>query len=186
MSDPTDPDDEAPLPAPADGDPKATARGAILIVAAVLVGVLLLFKGVSQEGGVFSTEKPTLEKTATSSTTTTTAVALAPEETTTTTAAPKPPAEVTVMVANASGKAGVAGATSTKLKSAGYTKVDTVTAPTLAKTSAVYYSNGAQADAQGVAKVLGLDAATVAALPSPAPVDPKGASVLVVIGADKA
>ena len=52
--------------------------------------------------------------------------------------------------------------------------------------SAVYYAAGAQADAQAVATALGLDPSVVAAMPSPPPVDLAGATVLVVIGSDKA
>ena len=108
------------------------------------------------------------------------------EETTTTTAAvANAPANVTVLVANGSGKSGVAATNATKLKTAGYTKVDTTNSPTTAK-SAVYYAAGAQADAQAVATALGLDPSVVAAMPSPPPVDLAGATVLVVIGSDKA
>ena len=67
-----------------------------------------------------------------------------------------------MLVANGSGKSGVAGTNADKLKTAGYTKVDTTNAPTTAK-STVYYASGAQADAQAVATALGLDPAAVAA-----------------------
>ena len=77
------------------------------------------------------------------------------EETTTTTAAvANAPANVTVLVANGSGKSGVAATNATKLKTAGYTKVDTTNSPTTSK-SAVYYASGAQADAQAVADRVG-------------------------------
>ena len=107
------------------------------------------------------------------------------EETTTTTATANAPANVTVLVANGSGKTGVAGTNSDKLKTAGYTKVDTANAPTTTK-SMVYFTPGAQADAQAVATALGLDASSVAAMPATPPVDPAGATVLVVVGSDRA
>jgi hypothetical protein len=184
----TSPGRAASTPPPQDADdPRTRTVGIILIVVAVLIGVVLLAKGFSQEDGLVSTAAPADDRT------TTTTQAAAPggtnesgEETTTTTAAAaNAPASVTVLVANGSGKSGVAATNATKLKTAGYTKVDTTNSPTTSK-SAVYYASGAQADAQAVATALGLDPSVVAAVPSPPPVDLAGATVLVVIGSDKA
>src|SRR5690606_37859071 len=104
---------------------------------------------------------------------------------TTTTAVAKPPAEVPVLVANGSGATGVAAANAEKLRAAGYTDVETTNAPTTNRTN-VYYAAGAQADAQAVATALSLEQATVVAMPAPPPVEPAGATVLVVIGTDRA
>jgi hypothetical protein len=169
-----------PTPPDAD-DPRARTLGIALIVVAVLIGVVLLAKGFSQEDGLVSTAAPDTDRT----TTTTVASEGDGSETTTTTAVVNPPASVSVLVANGSGAAGVAGTNADKLKGAGYTTVETTNAPTTAKT-AVYYASGAQGDAGAVATALGLDQAVVAALPSPPPVELAGATVLVVIGTDTA
>ena len=182
----TAPGRSASTPPPPDAeDPRTRTIGIVLIAVAVLIGVVLLAKGFSQEDGLVSTAAPADERT------TTTTQAAAPgdtgaeEETTTTTAAANAPANVSVLVANGSGKSGVAGTNADKLKTKGFTKVDTANSPTTAK-STVYYASGAQADAQAVATALGLDPAAVTAMPSPPPVDLKGATVLVIIGSDKA
>lgn len=168
-------------PTPPDGDdPRARTLGIVLIAVAVLIGVVLLAKGFSQEDGLVSTAAPDTDRT-----TTTTVAIEGGGETTTTTAAANPPASVSVLVANGSGTTGVAGTNADKLTGAGYTNVETTNAPTTAKTT-VYYGSGAQGDAGAVATALGLDQAVVTALPSPPPVELAGATVLVVIGADTA
>jgi hypothetical protein len=182
----TAPGRAASTPSPPDAeDPRSRTLGLILIAVAVLIGVLLLAKGFSQEDGLVSLTTPEKQTTTTTAAANAPAGAGADEETTTTTAAANAPASVTVLVTNGTGKSGVAGTNADKLKAAGYTKVDTANAPTTAK-SAVYYAAGAQADAQAVATALGLDPSVVAAMPSPPPVDLAGATVLVVIGSDRA
>ena len=57
------------------------------------------------------------------------------------------------------------------------------------QTSAVYYADDDRAEAEAVAATLGIPATAVAAMPSPIPTEDaglNGATVLVVIGADKA
>lgn len=169
-----------PTPPDAD-DPRARTLGIVLIAVAVLIGVVLLAKGFSQEEGLVSTAASDTDRT----TTTTEAEGGGVDETTTTTAVANPPASVSVVVANGSGVAGVAGTNADELKAAGYTKVETTNAPTAATTS-VYYASGAQADAAAVATALGFGQGVVAAMPSPPPVELAGATVLVVIGADEA
>lgn len=166
-------------------DPRARTLGIVVIALALLIGVVLLAKGFSQEDGLVSTAAPANDRTTTTTANPSSGGVVPPDETTTTTSATNPPANVSVLVANASGKTGVAGTNAEKLKTAGFTKVDTANAPTTSKT-AVYYAAGAQADATAVAKALGLDASVVAAVPSPPPVDLAGATVLVVVGSDKA
>jgi hypothetical protein len=179
----TSPGRAAPTPTPPDpDDPRARTLGIVLIAVAVLIGVVLLAKGFSQEESLVSTATPEDDRT---TTTTVDESGGLVEETTTTTATANPPASVTVLVANGSGKTGVAGTNADKLETAGYTNVDTTNAPTTTK-SMVYFAPGAQADAQAVATVLGLDASAVAALPAAPPVPPAGATVLVVVGSDRA
>jgi hypothetical protein len=183
----TAPGRAASTPTPPDAeDPRTRTIGIILIAVAVLIGVVLLAKGFGQEDGLVSTAAPANERTTTTTQATAPAGAgTAGDETTTTTAAANAPTNVSVLVANGTGKSGVAGTNADKLKTAGFTKVDTANAPTTSK-SAVYYGSGAQADAQAVATALGLDPSVVTAMPSLPPVDLKGATVLVVVGSDKA
>jgi hypothetical protein len=172
----------APTPTPPDpDDPRARTLGIVLIAVAVLIGVVLLAKGFSQEDSLVATAPPEDNRTTTTSGEGGGAVG----ETTTTTAATNAPANVTVLVANGSGTTGLAGTNADKLKTAGYTNVDTANAPTTTN-SIVYFAPGAQGDAQAVATALGLDASSVAALPATPPVDPAGATVLVVVGSDRA
>jgi hypothetical protein len=176
----TSPRPPASSPPPDGDDPRARTVGAVLVGAAVLIGLLLLWRGFAQEGGVVETATPRGE-------TTTTSAAPVPlgEPTTTTTTAPvgNPPASVPVLVANGTGKAGVAGTNADRLKGAGYTNVDTANADSTA-TSVVYFTPGAQPDAIAVGQVLGITA--IQPLPSSPPVPLDGATVLVVIGSDKA
>ncbi len=178
----TAPGRTAPTPPPTDGeDPRARAIGIALIAAAVIIGVVLLAKGFSQEGSLVSTDAAETD----TSTSTTAPTGGAVEESPTTVApAARPPAQVSVLVANGSGATGVAGTNADKLETAGYTNVETTNAPSTAKTT-VYYTAGAQADAEAVARALGLDAAVVAAMPSTPPVDLAGATVLVIVGTDR-
>jgi len=172
----------APSPTPAEpDDPRARTIGIVLIVAAVVIGVVLLAKGFSQEDSLVATAAPENDRT------TTTVVTGGGVEETTTTVVPvaNPPANVTVIVANGSGATGVAAANGEKLEAGGYTNTETTNAPTTATTS-VYYAEGAQADAQAVATLLGFDQSTVTAMPASPPVELAGATVLVVIGSDRA
>lgn len=165
-------------PPPADDDARATTVGAVLIGVAVLIGFLLLLKGLDQEGGVIETGSPARD------TTTTTSTVPLPDQTTTTVAA-RAPSEVKVLVANASGATGVAGANKEKLVAAGYTSVETANAPSQS-TSVVYFAPDWQIEAEAVARALGLGAGSVSAMPASPPVALNGATVLVVIGSDKA
>lgn len=152
--------------------------GGVLIAVAVLIGFVLLAKGFDQEGGLVETGSGVEE------TTTTTAPGPGVDDTTTTTLATNPPAQVSVIVANGTGVSGVAGENQATLEGAGYTDVATENAP-VQETSAVYYAEGAQGDALAVATVLEIADTQVAAVPDPPPVDLAGATVLVIIGADK-
>jgi hypothetical protein len=150
------------------------AVGAVLVAVAVLVGAFLLARGYDEEGGVVDTGESA------SATTTTTAPAAGGEATTTTTAVARPPAQVPVLVVNGAGVAGAAGTMANQLKAAGYTTVDTGnTSPVTATT--VYYAEGAQAEAQAVATLVGTDPGAVQPV-SGAPVQAGSALVVVVIG----
>lgn len=156
---------------------------AVLIGVAVVIGIVLLAKGLSQEGGIVETAAP--NKTEQTTTTTQAGEPGGVDDTTTTTvSAARNPADVSVMVANGSGAAGVAGTAADELKAAGYKKVDTTNAAVVT-TSAVYYDKGYEADAKAVAAVLKINPASVAEMPASPPAQLGGASVLVVIGPDR-
>jgi hypothetical protein len=168
--------------APAGGSPlgedrRATVAGAVLVAVAVVIGLVLLGKGFSDDGGFLSTSK----KSSTASHTGTTL----PAHATTTTEAVDP-ATVKIYVANASGKAGAAGKVSTVLAGKQYPAPAVGNAATAA-TTMVYYTPGAAPQAQLVASSLDLPSSSVAPMPAPAPVSNLGtATVLVVIGTDGA
>lgn len=151
--------------------------GIALIVGAVVVGLVLLGKGFGREGSLISTSSG-----GSTTTVATTATTAAP---TPTTVAARPPAQVPVVVANGSGKSGIAGARKATLEGKGYSQVTASNAPSTA-TTVVYFAQGAQAEADAVASVLGLPATSVQAMPAQPPVDPGGALVLVIIGTDTA
>lgn len=148
--------------------------GAVLIGVAILIGLVLLVRGYGQEGALVVLDD------ATETTTTTVASPV-------TTAAPavRPPAEVPVLVANASGKAGAAGALAQTLATAGYATVETTNGSPVT-TTLVYYVPGAEGEAKAVALAVGTDPSAVRAMPPTPPVELGGASVLVMLGPDKA
>jgi hypothetical protein len=157
-------------------DKRATVAGAVLVTVAVLLGLLLLAKGFSDDNGLLSTSKKSAATTTT----------LQHGTGTTTTTAPIDPATVHVFVANGSGVTGAAGRTSQVLAGKQYPTPATGNAPTASATT-VYYLPGNAAQAQLVAKSLDLPASTVQPMPSPPPVSNlNGATVLVVIGTDNA
>ena len=151
------------------------AVGAVLVAVAVLVGAFLLARGYDEEGGVVDNGESA------SATTSTTAPAAVDDSTTTTVAtAARPPAQVPVLVVNGAGVAGAASTLANQLKAAGYTTVDTGNTSPVAATT-VYYTEGAQAEAQAVATAIGTDPAAVQPIAG-APVSAGSALVVVVIG----
>ena len=164
----------------------AMARGIALIVAAVLLGVILLratdgpepFSGVSasesdDDDGDGSTVTTTDPGTVTTASTAAPAVA-------------HNPAEVTVLVANGAGIDGLASRIADQLKAANYVLSEPGNTKAPADESTVFYTAGYEADAAAVAALLSPPPKT-ALLPDPPPVDDmKGAQVLVVAAADLA
>ena len=153
-------------------------RGAALLAVAVLLGIVLLNA---------ADNAPPDQVSSGGTTTTTTAVTTPVTEPTTVATLPlRAPAEVKVITANGTAIKGVAGKARDQLKAAGYN----VLAPTDAQkaaTSAVYSVGDFTREAQVVATNLGVPGAAVLAVPNPGPVaDARGASIIVVIGADLA
>lgn len=147
--------------------------GAILIGIAILIGVVLLVQGYDQEGALVTTAE-TDQTAATVETPPTTEVPAA-----------RPPAEVSVIVANGSGKTGAAGALKTTLEGQGYTTVATADGPPVT-TTIIYYAEGYQPEAKALATAIGTNPAEVRVLPTQPPVEMEGATLLVVLGPDKA
>lgn len=150
-----------------------TALGAVLVGAALLIGVVLLVKGYSADGGLVATS----ESPATSSTT-----IAAP----TTTLPARPPAEISVAVFNATGTGMVASKNRDLLQSRGFEQVAIGDAPSVVPETQILYTSGSKADAQQVAIALGKDPLLVQEMPKPPPVELGTATVLVLAGPDLA
>lgn len=169
---------------PAQPTQGSVARGVVLVVLAVVIGLLLLRDDDSEmtqvavgsdgAGEVDDTTGPGNE--ADDETT----------PTTTTTAAPRPPSEVKVLVANGSGTDGAAGGTTDALEALGYVTGTPANAERVPAT-VIYYTEGYQPEAEALAEAIGAAATTVTPMPAVAPVDDlQLANILVVIGPDLA
>ena len=150
-----------------------TALGAVLVGVALLLGVVLLIKGYSADGGLVATSKAP----ATSSTTT-------PAPTTTLPA--RPPAQISVAVYNATGAGMVASKNRDVLRSRGFEQIAIGDAPSVVPETQIFFTAGSESDAQQVAIALGKDPVLVQAMPTPPPVDLGTATVLVLAGPDLA
>jgi hypothetical protein len=161
----------------------ATARGAALVVVAVIVGVILLAKGFETGFLPTSSETPSEQaadddedEEATDGSVSTTA--------TTATPATHVPAQVRVIVLNGGGPSGSAGTSSTALAAAGFTTLDAADTDDVAAT-VVYAMPGFEADAAAVAQTLNIPAP-----PQPMPATPPTGApagqvdVVVVLGPD--
>jgi hypothetical protein len=174
-------------PEPRAGGLDANARGIAVLVVAVLIGFLLLLKagdGGSSEVST-GTTPGTVDTSGIESTTT------LPGSDTTTTTTPetdgegRPPAEVKVLVLNGSGKVGVAASNSEAIGQKGYTMLTPGNAAANSSSTAVYYAEGYQAEAEAVAAALGKTADIVVAKPTTSlGAGSDTANVVVVLGAD--
>jgi hypothetical protein len=154
----------------------AMLRGLALILVAVVLGVILLRN---------TDHTPTFTAVTSGDGTTTTTVA---GSTSTTAAAAKAhdPSDVTILVANGSGKTGAAARIAGQLAASNFVLKPATDAKTPATASVVYYAAGYQADAQAVARLL-TPQPGVQAMPATLPVaDLAGAQVLVIVAADLA
>lgn len=131
--------------------PNTASRGLILVAVAVILGVILLFKG---GGAGFEQDSPAVK------------IGSAGEEstepvdsTTTTEAAPTTsvaPSALTVVALNGAGISGLAGQTVTFLNVAGYTAASAGDAAMPVTTTTAYYSPGFEADGAAVAALFNL------------------------------
>jgi hypothetical protein len=161
------------------------ARGAVLVVVAVLIGLLLLRNGLDTSEVVTSSKG---DNSSTDGGSDAGSDEGATEgEDTTTTLPPKTPAEVTVIVLNGTSVGGAAGKYSTAIGSAGYQMLEPGDAATKIPATQVFFTPGFEREAAAVALAAGAPATvTPAALPTPPPGEVGAAGVVVVIGADLA
>ena len=160
------------------------ARGIALIATAVIIGLFVLRNGFdAPEGG--DIVAPVDESTAT---TAASGGASDGGESPGTTAAPaaRPPAEVTVIVANTTTVSGAAGAMSDTLAGLSYQTAGPTDADPELQNTQVLFAEGFQAEAAALAAAIQAPPESVQALPDPPPVDPAGAQVVVMLGADLA
>lgn len=161
------------------------ARGAALVVAAVLLGLVLLRNGLDTSEVVTSSNGDDTSTDGSSDAGTDDATDTG-EETTTTLGA-RSPAEVTVVVLNGTSVSGAAGKYSTALASAGYQMLEPGDAATKIPATQVYFTEGFEREAAAVALATGAPATvTPAALPTPPPGEVGAANVVIIIGADLA
>jgi hypothetical protein len=101
-----------------------------------------------------------------------------------------PPAQLKVVVVNASGKSGVAKSKGQELQGKGYPNTSWITATQNSPTTIVYFAPDAQPEASAVATAMGVPATAVQPLPNPPPGTDKGippdAKTVVMIGSDLA
>ena len=157
----------------------AVLRGAILIIVAVVLGLILLNATDTNEP---FTAAPNDDGGSGGVTTTT----VDEDGSTTTTAKPaaRPPGEVSVIVANATSTSGVAKRFSDQLAAAGYQTVAPTDARTKPLPSGVFYIPGYENEAKALALTLD-PAPPVQAMPAEPPVaDLANAHVLLVVGAE--
>lgn len=154
-----------------------TVRGVLLLLAAVVVGLVVLSSAFDQDATEGNTPLGGGGE---------------PEETSTTgasaTGTARPPGEVIVLVLNAvDPRQPIAGTNVELLTASGYNALPPKDAPEVAASSAVYFVEGYEADAAQIATTLNLQSASVQPLPTPLPTaitDLSGAHVVAVIGVD--
>lgn len=160
------------------------ARGAALVVVAVVLGLVLLRNGLDTSEVVTSTRG---DDSSSDGGDAGSDDATDAGEETTTTLAEKLPAEVTVIVLNGTSVGGAAGKYSTALGTVGYQMLEPGDAPTNVPATQVFFTPGYEQEAAAVALAAGAPATvTPAALPTPPPGEVGAANVVVVLGADLA
>ena len=162
-------------------------RGVVLVAVAVVLGFYVL-RAIDDTGAgpVETTGSPEAP-----SDTTVAPDDAAPDETgteTTEAEAPpaRPPAEVVVLVANASGAQGAAAGQSEAIEGGGYQVAPPTNAPEQVETTQVLAVEGYEAEAAVLAADIGAPEGAVQPMPDPPPLDLAGAHLLVLLGPDLA
>lgn len=159
------------------------ARGAALVVVAVLLGLVLLRNGLDTSEVVTSSDGS--DSSSDGSDDGGSDDASDSGEETTTTLAARPPAEVMVVVLNGTSVSGAAGKYSTAIGTAGYQMLEPADAATKIPATQVFFAPGFEMEAAAVALAAGAPATvTPVAMPTPPPGEVGTANVVVVIGAD--
>lgn len=165
------------------GAARSTAgRGIVLIVFGVILGVVLLRNGFSNGSSSAAGTNSTRGETTTLPPTTAPVITSPPSS--------RAPSQVTVIVANGSGKQGAARNLANQLVARGFVANGVNTSNnTLVATTSVYFAGDYQNEAKAIAALIHAPAAAVLQMPAQPPVDPKnltGAGVLIVLGPDLA
>jgi len=162
------------------------ARGAALVVVAVVIGLFLLRNGLDTSEAI--TSNPGSDGQATDDGDSGTDTADGEDGTTTTTVAVRAPAEVPTIVLNDSGIGGAAGQYSEVLAAAGYALTnpagENADAEGDAPTTIIYFAPGFEAEAAAVAVAIGAPSVEPTALPTTPPGPIANALVVVVLGID--
>lgn len=166
------------------------ARGVALIATALILGLFVLRNG-------FDLDTPSSADAGTGAGTVTAGDTTAVpggggggDDPTTTEATARPPAEVAVLVANASGVAGAAGELTQRLAQAEYRTEPETNAPDQAgqplETTQVLFIEGSEAEATDLAAAMGAPPDGVAPMPDPPPIELGDAQILILLGLDLA
>lgn len=181
MSEPTDQPRRRRRPAQpaAPAAQGSVAKGAVLVVVALVIGVLLLRDDDS------GTTQVAVGSDRSGQATPDTEVDEDPDATTTTTTeAPRPPSEVKVLVGNGSGVNGAAGGATDALEALGYVTGTPANAERVPET-VIYFTDGYEAEAEALAEAMGAAPTAVTPMPAVAPVDDlQLANLLVILGPD--
>jgi hypothetical protein len=158
------------------------ARGVALIATAVILGLFIVRNGFDNPSSADDGTAPTEQAGGS------TAPTGNGGETTTTTAPPaaRQPAEVAVLVANASGVSGAAGGLTATLASQGYQTAPETNAPESVGATQVLFAPGFDAEAAALAGAIQAPPDGVAPMPQPPPVELGPAQILVLLGPDLA
>ena len=173
----------------------ANARGILVLVAAVVVGFLLLLStgGSGADSDAGSSSEPTVDVDLGDPDSDDEPDGTTPDETDVTTTTTDPdsgalqPGEISVVVLNGGGIAGAAASTTQTLADAGYQMGGAGNAAETpnVETTVVYFAEGFEAEATAVASVMGRPSDVVSALPDTPPgPGADSANVVVVLGQD--
>ncbi len=157
----------------------AGARGALLLAAALILGILILQQ--FDDGGVPFSQQVTSDDT-TATTRRQTSVSVIPP----TTGRPlRGNGEVKVLAANGTGTPGLAGKTSDFMRNLGYDVLQPTDATRVIETTLVEYNPEFEPEARALAQLMLLPASSVRPMEDNPPVgDRRSADIIVIIGPD--
>lgn len=170
-----------------------TVRGAVVLVVAIVIGFGLLLNSGGASGGGNDDDDDARPSGRTGSSTTSAppgsqSTAAPINSSSTTTSVPsdtRPPDQVTVIVLNGSEQVGIADDNTVALQAAGYVTLDPANANENLEATTVFAAPEFEADASGIAGVLGVPDAVVEIKPEePLAEGAERANVVVVLGAD--